>query len=206
MFFPLLLLAFGAIFGGFVFRDVIIGLGTPALGNSVFTNWLNYNIIDAEFLHTILKNIPLVFTLLGISLSFLLIGTPFLSNFFVLKKSRVGFYTYTFLTQKWHYDQFFNEFLFVRVMNFGYNSSFKLVDKGLIEVFGVTGASYNIKKDSQIFANMQSGLIYHYSFVIFVSLMLSLYAIIFYSVSSFLVISSMFICFVFSYFFYSLSV
>ena len=49
MIFPLMVLALGAIFYGFLSRDLIIGLGSLYY-NSVFTQYDNFNIIDSEFL------------------------------------------------------------------------------------------------------------------------------------------------------------
>jgi len=70
---PLMILSFGAIFYGYLSRDLVIGLGSNPFFNSVYTLSSNFNLIDAEFMPTILKHIPLFFTLTGIFLSFFLI-------------------------------------------------------------------------------------------------------------------------------------
>jgi len=46
-------------------------------------------------------------------------------------------------------------------MNFGYSSSFKLIDKGLIEQFGPTGISAFVFSLSFNLLAYQSGFIYH---------------------------------------------
>jgi NADH-ubiquinone oxidoreductase chain 5 len=46
---PLILLGFGAIFYGFITRDLLVGLGSPFF-NNVTTNFYNFNLIDSEFL------------------------------------------------------------------------------------------------------------------------------------------------------------
>jgi len=47
--FPLFVLSFGAIFYGFITRDLMIGLGSLFF-NSINTNFYNFNLIDSEFL------------------------------------------------------------------------------------------------------------------------------------------------------------
>jgi len=49
MIFPLMVLGLGAIFYGYMTRDLMIGLGSLFF-NNVHTNFYNFNIIDSEFL------------------------------------------------------------------------------------------------------------------------------------------------------------
>jgi len=72
MILPLLILSFGAIFYGYLTRDLMIGLGSLFF-NNIYTSYYNFCLIDSEFLSAIIKNIPFVFTCLGAFLSFLLI-------------------------------------------------------------------------------------------------------------------------------------
>jgi|TARA_Y100000992_G_scaffold56696_1_gene34385 NADH-ubiquinone oxidoreductase chain 5 len=69
MLIPLFVLCFGSVFAGFIFKDAFIGLGTPFFENSIFVLFCPI-ILEAEFLNTFLKNLPLNFTLLGFILSF----------------------------------------------------------------------------------------------------------------------------------------
>jgi NADH-ubiquinone oxidoreductase chain 5 len=73
MIIPLFFLGLGAIFYGFVTRDLIIGLGSLFF-NQTFTNFYNFNLVDAEFLPALVKNIPLIFTVGGSLLSLILIN------------------------------------------------------------------------------------------------------------------------------------
>jgi hypothetical protein len=50
-------------------------------------------------------------------------------------------------------------------MNFGYSSTFKTFDKGLIEKFGPTGFDSNVFNVSFNIVAFQSGFIYHTIFV-----------------------------------------
>jgi NADH-ubiquinone oxidoreductase chain 5 len=72
MLIPLFILSLGAIFYGYLTRDLMIGLGS-LFYNNVYSHYYNFCIIDSEFLSALIKNIPFIFTCLGILLSFLLI-------------------------------------------------------------------------------------------------------------------------------------
>jgi NADH-ubiquinone oxidoreductase chain 5 len=75
---------------------------------------------------------------------------------------------YIFLNKKWHFDQVFNELIIVKIMNFGYFSTFQTLDKGLIEYIGPSGFTSSISFSVNNFSNMNSGVI-HQSVFVFVS-------------------------------------
>jgi NADH-ubiquinone oxidoreductase chain 5 len=54
-------------------------------------------------------------------------------------------------------------------MNFGYRTSFQLLDKGNIELFGPSGLSFNLSVFSKVLASLQTGFVFHYSFIIMIS-------------------------------------
>lgn len=170
MIFPLMVLSLGAIFYGYMTRDLMIGLGSLFF-NNVHTNFYNFNLIDSEFLDTWIKNIPFVFTCAGAFLSLLLI------NCFSLNKSAVFDFKlqpiprafYVFLNKKWHFDQLVNELITVKVMNFGYSFTFQSLDKGLIERVGPSGFTASIFNSSSNFTSYYSGAIYHTIFVLIIS-------------------------------------
>lgn len=56
-------------------------------------------------------------------------------------------------------------------MNFGYRTSFQLVDKGNIEVFGPVGSAFNLQGLSKTFAAYQSGFVSNYAFIFMVALL-----------------------------------
>lgn len=68
---PLVILAFGSIFVGYLFKDMIIGPGTPFFGNSIFVLPSHVNIFEAEFLAPSTKFIPVIFSLMGAAIGFL---------------------------------------------------------------------------------------------------------------------------------------
>jgi NADH-ubiquinone oxidoreductase chain 5 len=101
MIIPLMILSIGAIFHGYLTRDIVIGLGC-LLFNSIFINYENFILIDSEFLPAFIKNIPLIFTVFGVFLSVLLINCLNVNKNFVLylKLQYVVRYVYTFLNKK----------------------------------------------------------------------------------------------------------
>jgi hypothetical protein len=54
----------------------------------------------------------------------------------------------------------------MKAMNFGYSTSFKTLDKGLIEQFGPTGMASSVFNASFNLVAFQSGFVYHTIFVL----------------------------------------
>ena len=43
---------------------------------------------------------------------------------------------YTFLNRKWFFDKVYNEYITQHVLSFGYQTTYKLIDRGLFEFIG----------------------------------------------------------------------
>lgn len=168
MLIPLFVLCFGSVFAGFIFKDAFIGLGTPFFENSIFVLFCPI-ILEAEFLNTFLKNLPLNFTLLGFILSFFSVyaGSLKLKKVaYTLKVSENWRKIYTFLSKKWHFDQIVNRYLINKLMLFGYSVAFQNLDKTNIEKFGPLGFSVLTNKIAQKTSKIHTGFIYHNLFLI----------------------------------------
>ena len=183
MILPLMFLSLGAIVWGYVSRDLVIGLGSTTFGNSIVNNNFGYNLIDSEFLSSSLKNIPFVCTILGMSLSTILIYCFLVSKtaVFNLKMSTVYKNFYRFLTQKWHFDQVTSELITVNVMNFGYRNTFQLLDKGNIENTGPSGISYILQTLGKRLSLTQSGFVYNYALLFIIAASFTLLSVCFIS-------------------------
>ena len=169
MLIPLFVLGFGSIFIGYLTRDMFIGLGTNFWGNSIFISQINLNLIDSEFIPYYIKLIPVGLSLVGASLAIILYN--FFANIILnFKLSSVGLALYSFLSKKWYFNKIYNEFIVQKAFDFGYNISFKIIDRGLIEVIGPFGITNTILNFTKRFSQLQSGFVYHYAFVIFISL------------------------------------
>lgn len=149
MILPLMVLVFGSIFVGYLAKDLFLGLGSDAFINSIFVHPKNLIFIDAEFIPYHIKLIPLVFSFSGIFLcfffySFLLKLESFWFNAYDSKNLtivKVHHFLYKFYNKKWFFDTVYNLFIGYPLLKFGYNVTFKLMDKGVIEFFGPYGLS-----------------------------------------------------------------
>lgn len=72
MAFPLFLLSLGSLFAGYLGKDMMCGLGTDFWGQSLFVLPQRLNLLESEFIPQSQKMIPLVFTLLGAFLAYLI--------------------------------------------------------------------------------------------------------------------------------------
>nr|NP_044800.1 NADH dehydrogenase subunit 5 [Reclinomonas americana]AAD11915.1 NADH dehydrogenase subunit 5 [Reclinomonas americana] len=164
MAFPLMILAVGSIFVGFVMKDMMIGLGTDFWGNSLFTHPKNLTLIESEFIPTPIKLLPVVLSITGATLAIIL--NNYCARFLVdLKISSLGRELYSFLNKRWYFDIVYNEYVGRTMLWFGYNISFKTIDKGLIEILGPYGLERLVKRLTLRVSQLQTGYIYHYAFI-----------------------------------------
>jgi len=165
--FSLAVLSIPSIFIGYLTKDMIIGMGTDFWGNSIFVLPENMNLIDAEFIEYKFKILPVCLSLLGASSSFVLY-TFHSELIFKIKTSFIGKNLYNFLNKKWFFDKVYNEFITQSLFRFSYNTSYKLIDRGIVEIFGPMGLTNLISKNSLSFSKFQSGFLYHYTFLILI--------------------------------------
>ena len=123
------------------------------------------------------KNLPLIFSIIGVFLAlnlnkwFLTINkaTIYSNKVFLnfnlksnqLIDSNSFIQVIWFLNNKWYFDYIYNYFIGFSVLKHGYETFYKLIDKGLIEICGVQGLSSIAYKLSLILSRKQSGYIYH---------------------------------------------
>ena len=150
-------------FIGYLTKDMIIGLGTDFWGNSIFVLPENMNLIDAEFIEHKFKVLPVILSITGATSSFILYSF-FNNTLFNIKLSYIGKKLYNFFSKKWFFDKVYNEYITQSLFKFSYNTSYKLVDRGIIEILGPMGLSSLITKKAKVFYKLQTGSIYHYSF------------------------------------------
>nr|YP_010394932.1 NADH dehydrogenase subunit 5 [Phytophthora x alni]DAZ89369.1 TPA_asm: NADH dehydrogenase subunit 5 [Phytophthora x alni] len=165
---PLGLLAFGSIFIGYISKDMFVGLGSNFWNNSIYINPLNNQMIDAEFLPTFFKLLPVILSFCGLFGAFYLYFFKF-KFLYNLKISEYGLYFYNFLNRKWYFDKIYYEFINQYILKIGYNVTYKMIDKGLIEICGPYGLTTIFSFLSQRIILLQTGYIYHYSLLILIS-------------------------------------
>ncbi|MEI6170288.1 MAG: NADH-quinone oxidoreductase subunit L [Pseudomonadota bacterium] len=164
MLIPLLLLAVGAIFSGYVFHEIFIGEKTEFWGKAIF--FLNH----VEHGHPPMWLIILVPTLVisSIPLSFIL---------FLKRKEIVESFVstnkpiHTFLVKKWYFDELY-DLIFVRTFRNIGTFLWQKGDVNTIDGYGPDGIAKVVKKISERASKVQSGYLYHYATVILVGLSL----------------------------------
>lgn len=166
---PLILLAFGSIFVGYMARDMMIGLGTDFWGSALFILPQNTLYLESEYIPQSIKMIPLVFSGLGALIAYAINreGSVLAYGF---KTSAFGKQLYTFLNKRWLFDKVYTDFISSPSMSFGYNLSFKTLDKGIIEILGPYGIAKTFQHLAGHISKLQSGFIYHYALIMLISL------------------------------------
>lgn len=166
--FPLLVLSFFSLSSGFLLKDSLVGLGTNFFDGIIFNFSKNNKIGDSEFLPTFFKVFPIFVSLSGFLFFSLISFNPFefkLINFWnkyvnlylIFKKAQTTISK--FLSNKWYFDLVYNEFLTNNTFKCGYLISYKLIDKGLLELLGVNLIFKSSLYISSLITNLQTGLI-----------------------------------------------
>ena len=178
---PLLLLSFGSIFVGYIFKDMFLGIGSTFLRDSIgIITQINYNsLIEAEFLFVGIKMLPIIFSILsGI---FALILYTYYPEYMYFINNKYLINIYRFFNKKWYFDLIYNRIFVKVILNFGYFITFKMLDRGLIEFIGPTGIVRIIKNNENYYRNHISGYIFKYVFFIIISTIVLLGIIKYYS-------------------------
>jgi proton-translocating NADH-quinone oxidoreductase chain L len=170
----LAILAIPSIFSGFLFKDLFIGFGAFTFADSMFLLPTHSHFFESDFLFATWRITPVLTSFFSIFL--VIFGFDFLYRFKVLFSSLWFFLSSTaggiinilvdFFALNWFFDVCVN-FLAVRVfLNFCREISFKLLDKGLLELFGPYALMHGFSFFSSRIARLTSGYIFHYSFLI----------------------------------------
>lgn len=168
---PLILLAFGSIFVGYFAKDMMIGLGTEFWSHSIFTLPSNVIGVESEYLPQTQKFIPFFCTLSGALLAFL-VNYVYTRQAYFFKISKYGQKFYYMFNKRWLFDKVYNDFIAQKALFFGYQVSFKTLDKGFFEILGPYGIAKTIQQSTKYISKLQSGLIYHYAVVMLIGLTL----------------------------------
>ena len=168
---PLLLLAFGSLFVGFLAKDMMIGPGSDFWGNSLFVLPQHTILTESEYIPQFQKMLPLLFISSGLLLAYIInYRSPSLS--FSLKTSALGRRLYYMLNKRWFFDKVYNDFLAGNGLAFGYLVSFKALDKGSFEILGPHGITQIFRRCTEQVSRIQSGMIYHYAVMMLLGLTL----------------------------------
>jgi len=164
MLIPLLLLAIGAIFSGYLFHEIFIGENTQFWGKAIFF------LKQTAHGHPPLWLMILIPTLVisAIPLSFIL---------FLKRKDIVESFVnnnkpfYNFLVKKWYFDELY-DLIFVKCFRSIGTFLWQRGDVKTIDAYGPDGVAKVVKNLSDRASSIQSGYLYHYATVILIGLIL----------------------------------
>ena len=159
MIIPLIILAIGAIFSGFLFKDLFIGIESSSnfWKNSIF------------FLEPLSHDHPpswfVLLTPILVILSIPIAYYIFIKNIKISNNIVNGnLPLYNFLKNKWYFDELY-DYLFVNPSKKIGLYFWKKIDVRFIDRFGPDAISALIKNISLLAVKFQNGFIYHYAFV-----------------------------------------
>ena len=160
---PLFFLGIGALFAGFLFKEIFIGHHSMDFWQ---TSIFFINEIKHDYIPLWLLLITPILVVVAIPLSFYyyVLNIKILENF---KKNT--FPLYNFLLNKWYIDELYDS-LFVKPTKKIGSFFWKTGDIGTIDRFGPDGISKLIKIISNKAGRLQTGFIYDYAFVMLIGL------------------------------------
>jgi NADH-quinone oxidoreductase subunit L len=164
---PLMVLAFGAAFGGMI-GEVLIEPDMAIWAGSIFVLPQNNVLEEAHHIPALAQLLPLVLALLGIVIAFVMyILKPEWPALAVSKIQPL----YVFLVHKWYFDELY-DFLFVRpAMRIGHQL-WQGGDLGVIDGYGPNGFAAASVEIARRAMRLQTGYLYHYAFAMLIGVAL----------------------------------
>ena len=172
----LIILGLGAIISGFIFEDIMTGLGSDFL---MFTN-INSSMMPLIFLGYVhVNSIALFYSYHAIFVSYLcfMIDTKGLNLLFfsLYKEKNNKFFfvksIYNFLGKRWYLNLMYNKYIVLSSFYFGYAQTFILLDKGFFEFISLISARKFGKLSEKLSFNFYRtyylGEIFIYFFIIY---------------------------------------
>jgi NADH-ubiquinone oxidoreductase chain 5 len=171
---PIFVLSLLSLIAGFLTKEAFIGVGTCYWNNSIFTLPEHTFIVESEFIPIYVKWLPFLISIISAC------GAIFIYShgiFFLISlyKTKLGYILYLFFNKKFFFDKLQNELICINLLRVGYESTYKVIDKGLIENIGPSGLAKLALAIGQNSKNTQSGLLNHYAFLIFIGLISIIY-------------------------------
>ena len=171
---PLIILGILSVYLGNISKDFFIGVGSPGLGNSIFTLPIHTTLIDTEFgVPTFNKLLPLMLSTLCAFIALYLFEKKPLYLLYI-NKSNFGQNIYRFFNQRYWFELIYNKTIVKGVLDSAYITN-TVLDRGAFELIGPRGAVAGLYKISNYFASFDSGSIARYGFVMFSGLLFFLF-------------------------------
>ena len=165
MMIPLVVLAMGAIFSGWLAFDLFVGEGMEAFwGESILVLPIHNTIEAAHHAPTWVKNLPIIVAVAGIVFAWIAyIIMPNLPGIVARRLKLI----YVFVFNKWYFDELYDR-LFVRPAFILGRGLWKAGDGELIDGVGPDGVAAAARSLAARAGRLQSGYVYHYAFVMLI--------------------------------------
>lgn len=164
MIIPLIVLAIGAIFSGYVFHEIFIGENTKFWGKAIF--FLKQTAHGHPPLWLLILIPTLVISAIPLSFILFLKRKNIVENFINSQKP-----LYNFLVKKWYFDELY-DLIFVRPFRSIGNFLWQRGDVKTIDAYGPDGIARVVKNLSDRASSMQSGYLYHYATILLIGLII----------------------------------
>ena len=164
MMIPLILLALGAVFAGFVAHGAMVGEGSGFWGNSLFVLAENDTVAAAHHVPFWVKALPTVLAVAGIAIAWwLYVVKPDIPGAIATMHRPI----YAFLLNKWYFDELY-DIVFVRPAKLIGYTLWRGGDGRVIDGLGPDGVSATVIRLARRAAQLQTGYVYHYAFAMLV--------------------------------------
>jgi NADH-quinone oxidoreductase subunit L len=158
MLIPLAVLAAGALFAGFAFDHAFIGIDAGGFWRTSLGAVTGHHGAEAEVPMWV-ELAPIVLTILGFGIAFYYyVLHPDLPPKMAAKKGVL----YTFLYNKWYFDEIY-DFLIVRPSMWLGRTLWKIGDGKIIDGLGPDGVAARVLDVTREAVRIQSGYVYHYA-------------------------------------------
>jgi NADH-ubiquinone oxidoreductase chain 5 len=166
---PLVILSILSIMFGYVAKDLFVGVGSDFLSTALFQHPDHVSLVEAEFgLPLFLKLLPAIGSVFGAALAlYLYHAVPQWT--IGLTNTALGNALYKFFNGKWLFDNVINAYVIEGGLQLGYVIS-KVVDRGVIELFGPFGFSTVLTNAGKSVSNYDTGVITSYALYIILGL------------------------------------
>jgi NADH-quinone oxidoreductase subunit L len=166
MMIPMIILAMGAIFSGYIGEYVLkMASASSSFWSGAVAIAMRHK-SEVHILPVLIKYMPLIIGGLGIMVAYLLyLNNKNLPNYISDRLKLI----YRILLNKYYFDEIYN-FLFVISIKKISNLFWKIVDNSIIDGIPNSIARF-VYNFSRVSRRLQTGVIYHYSFVMFIGIL-----------------------------------
>ena len=165
MILPLVVLATGTIFAGYIGYGYFVGHMTAEFwGNAILVLPEHTALEAAHEAPLMIKYMPLAFCLSGIATAYV---------FYILKPEIPGMLVnqfqavHQFVYNKWYFDELYDK-IFVRPSFYLGRSFWKVIDGSIIDGLGPDGVSGAVRVLARRASALQTGYLYHYAFAMLI--------------------------------------